>query len=425
MTVQYMAGMWQRMLSYLTTVDPAAIQAAAAAPKAARPRVDGDDTLAARREREAVARKAALARQAANGQRQAQMATQVFTVSVYCAPTSCCRLTSRVCVCVCVSVCVCVCVCVCVFERSNGCACLLRVIQFPFRVGIVGCGRLGRSLAQVLLRLGPEVLTARQLCVSTPHPERLQALQDAGIACVNDNFKVLTECHLVFLCVPPHQLSQVAADVRHWYHPTPTFTQTRAALPFLQDDPQTLSSKGVTATATPTSVTGTRPQSASHLSTASMRAAAAVRRQQDMLQRTSTPLPVLVSLASAVPQAKLEQWFGHTNIIRCRPLLPHVLGWDAAASDLSGAAASDGTAFPCRPSLITAQGSRRSLASFAAVPTVAAAPTVAGTRASMHPAWSAFTHHEAVASACRFLATTTAVLFIVTFRILISRVRLQ
>ncbi len=81
MTVQYMAGMWQRMLSYLTTVDPVALQAAAAAPKAARPRIDGNDTLAARREREAVARKAALTRQETSAHRQSQMATQVIRYS--------------------------------------------------------------------------------------------------------------------------------------------------------------------------------------------------------------------------------------------------------------------------------------------------------------------------------------------------------
>ncbi len=76
-----------------------------------------------------------------------------------------------VCVCVCVTVfsmrlllrvCVCVCLCVCVCVRARVCDVFVCVHVFVLRV-VLQRSRAGACLQQVVLMLGPSIMSAREL----------------------------------------------------------------------------------------------------------------------------------------------------------------------------------------------------------------------------------------------------------------------
>ncbi|XP_038073515.1 NADP-dependent oxidoreductase domain-containing protein 1-like [Patiria miniata] len=82
----------------------------------------------------------------------------------------------------------------------------------PLLVGIIGCGRIGLHLANALLTYAD--VQPKELFVSTRRPETLGTLKDRGVSCVYNNAKVATSVHLLFLCVLPSQLPDIADDIK-------------------------------------------------------------------------------------------------------------------------------------------------------------------------------------------------------------------
>lgn len=79
-------------------------------------------------------------------------------------------------------------------------------------VGIIGCGRLGKQLANTLLKFSD--VHPEELFLSTRRPETLSALQGKGVHCGFDNVKVCSTVHILFICCLPSQLPTVAKEIK-------------------------------------------------------------------------------------------------------------------------------------------------------------------------------------------------------------------
>ncbi|XP_068721105.1 NADP-dependent oxidoreductase domain-containing protein 1-like isoform X2 [Montipora capricornis] len=82
----------------------------------------------------------------------------------------------------------------------------------PVLVGIIGCGRLGKQLANTLLKFSD--VYPEELFLSTRRPETLSGLQEKGVNCGFDNIKVCSTVHILFLCCLPSQFPTMAKEIR-------------------------------------------------------------------------------------------------------------------------------------------------------------------------------------------------------------------
>ncbi|CAH3161459.1 unnamed protein product [Porites evermanni] len=82
----------------------------------------------------------------------------------------------------------------------------------PLLVGIIGCGRLGKQLANTLLTFSD--VHPEELFLSTRRPETLSSLQAKGVHCGFDNIKVCNAVHILFICCLPSQLPTVAKEIK-------------------------------------------------------------------------------------------------------------------------------------------------------------------------------------------------------------------
>lgn len=82
----------------------------------------------------------------------------------------------------------------------------------PLLVGIIGCGRLGKQLANTLLKFSD--VHPEELFLSTRQPETLSALQMKGVHCGFDNIKVCSTVHILFICCLPSQFPTVAKEIK-------------------------------------------------------------------------------------------------------------------------------------------------------------------------------------------------------------------
>lgn len=81
----------------------------------------------------------------------------------------------------------------------------------PIKVGIIGCGRLGKQLVSALLYFAD--VRPTELFISTRQPHLLENLEQIGIKCVHDNASVASDCDLLFLCFSPASLVSVVEDI--------------------------------------------------------------------------------------------------------------------------------------------------------------------------------------------------------------------
>lgn len=82
----------------------------------------------------------------------------------------------------------------------------------PVLVGIIGCGRLGKQLANTLLKFSD--VQPEELFLSSRRPETLSSFQEKGVTCGFDNIKVCSTVHILFLCCLPSQFPTVAKEIR-------------------------------------------------------------------------------------------------------------------------------------------------------------------------------------------------------------------
>uniref|UniRef100_A0A8C2N2V2 NADP-dependent oxidoreductase domain-containing protein 1 n=1 Tax=Cricetulus griseus TaxID=10029 RepID=A0A8C2N2V2_CRIGR len=80
------------------------------------------------------------------------------------------------------------------------------------KVGIIGCGHLGRQLAKVLLKIVP--IPAENLQISTRRPESLVEFQKLGVRCYYDNRSLASWAKVLFLCCLPAQLPNICLEIQ-------------------------------------------------------------------------------------------------------------------------------------------------------------------------------------------------------------------
>ncbi|CAH6847431.1 NADP-dependent oxidoreductase domain-containing protein 1 [Phodopus roborovskii] len=97
------------------------------------------------------------------------------------------------------------------------------------KVGIIGCGHLGKQLANVLLRLVP--IPAENLQISTRRPESLVELQKLGVRCFYDNATLAGWAKVLFLCCLPAQLPNICLEIQTKLEKTCTVYSFVSAIP--------------------------------------------------------------------------------------------------------------------------------------------------------------------------------------------------
>jgi len=90
-------------------------------------------------------------------------------------------------------------------------------LRDPLKIGLIGCGRLGKQIASSLLTFSD--VRPNELFISTRRPDALGNLQAAGIHCMFDNREVVSLCDVVFICCLPANIQQVAEDIAGYIQP--------------------------------------------------------------------------------------------------------------------------------------------------------------------------------------------------------------
>jgi hypothetical protein len=97
---------------------------------------------------------------------------------------------------------------------------LLKGIVIPkIKVGIIGCGSIGKKLLKSLIKIKDKKkkIIDFQIQVSTRQPDKLMNelldLLDEDISIFLNNEKVFEECDLIFLCIQPVQLDLLSKEV--------------------------------------------------------------------------------------------------------------------------------------------------------------------------------------------------------------------
>jgi pyrroline-5-carboxylate reductase len=79
------------------------------------------------------------------------------------------------------------------------------------KIGIIGGGNLGSSLARGLLKSG--ALKAKEIIVSDPDERKLKELENLGIKTTTDNRKLVKDCDVVFIAIKHGIMEAVLKEV--------------------------------------------------------------------------------------------------------------------------------------------------------------------------------------------------------------------
>ena len=118
---------------------------------------------------------------------------------------------------------------------------ILKGIVIPkIKVGIIGCGSIGKKLLKNLIRIKDKKkkIIDFQIQVSTRQPEKLMNelldLLDEDISIHLNNEKVFEECDLIFLCIQPIQLDLLCKEVFNTFNKSENFNRREyKCYPFL------------------------------------------------------------------------------------------------------------------------------------------------------------------------------------------------
>lgn len=97
------------------------------------------------------------------------------------------------------------------------------------RVGMIGCGVVGRTIADSLLDSG--LMPPSDLAVSTRTVARANDLAIQGVHVAFDNAAVAADASILFICVLPPQLPAIASELRAVLKPHTLVVVAAAALP--------------------------------------------------------------------------------------------------------------------------------------------------------------------------------------------------
>jgi hypothetical protein len=96
------------------------------------------------------------------------------------------------------------------------------------RIGVIGCGVVGRTVVESLLDAG--LTLPGDVVISTRTINRANAFAVQGVSVVFDNATVAAEASVLFVCVPPAQLQTIASELREALRPCTLVVVLAAAL---------------------------------------------------------------------------------------------------------------------------------------------------------------------------------------------------
>ncbi|XP_065916850.1 NADP-dependent oxidoreductase domain-containing protein 1-like [Dysidea avara] len=91
-------------------------------------------------------------------------------------------------------------------------------VNYVYRVGFIGCGRLGNLIIKCLLHY--KIVKPHCILVSTRRPELLKEFSDTGVITCFNNGKVASSCPVMCICCLPSQLSVVAESLQGYLSPS-------------------------------------------------------------------------------------------------------------------------------------------------------------------------------------------------------------
>lgn len=80
------------------------------------------------------------------------------------------------------------------------------------RIGFIGGGNMAYAIGAGLIQRG--IVKSSQVLASGPHLENLGKWEELGAAITDSNVECIEKSDIVFLCVKPHMLQPVAAQIR-------------------------------------------------------------------------------------------------------------------------------------------------------------------------------------------------------------------
>ncbi|XP_036323015.1 pyrroline-5-carboxylate reductase 3 [Rhagoletis pomonella] len=86
------------------------------------------------------------------------------------------------------------------------------------KIGFIGGGNMAFAIGSGLINR--EFVKTSQVIVSGPNIENLARWREIGIATTDDNYEVLDKADIIFICVKPHILTPMAAQLCSLHSPT-------------------------------------------------------------------------------------------------------------------------------------------------------------------------------------------------------------
>jgi len=90
------------------------------------------------------------------------------------------------------------------------------------RVSIIGCGNIGISLLQGLLK--EQTVPARNITVTRRNIEELAHLNKTGVRIMSDNIEAIKESDLIIIAVKPYNIVSVLEELRKHLNPEDNFS---------------------------------------------------------------------------------------------------------------------------------------------------------------------------------------------------------
>jgi pyrroline-5-carboxylate reductase len=85
------------------------------------------------------------------------------------------------------------------------------------KVAIIGCGNIGLSLLQGLLK--EKTIPARNITVTRRNIQELEYLRESGVGLTSDNIKAIKDSNLILIAVKPYNIINVLEELKGHFDP--------------------------------------------------------------------------------------------------------------------------------------------------------------------------------------------------------------
>lgn len=85
------------------------------------------------------------------------------------------------------------------------------------KVAIIGCGNIGISIVQGLLK--QETIPAKNITATRRNIEELSSLKESGVQLISDNIRAVKESNLIIIAVKPYNIINVLEEIKEHLKP--------------------------------------------------------------------------------------------------------------------------------------------------------------------------------------------------------------